>query len=166
MSSPSAKPVPLMQWQPPMVRVLWALTPALAMSVWLFGWRSLVMLAVVNGFGWLAEYLFARHYREPVTSAVLVTNCLLALSLPPNLPWWMAALGIVFGVVFGKMAFGGFGRNIFNPALVGRAFLYVNFTTAMNNRWFEPVGGAWGGLTRYAPDAICSATPIARLSAG
>jgi Na+-transporting NADH:ubiquinone oxidoreductase subunit B len=160
-----SKPVALIQWQPPMTRVLWALTPAMAASVWFFGWRSVAMLAVVNAFGFLAEYAFARYNREPVTSSVFVTGCLFALILPPNLPFWMAATGIVFGVVFGKMVFGGFGKNIFNPALVGRAFIYVNFTTAMNNRWYEPFGGTLGGLTGYAPDTVCSATPIAVLKA-
>jgi Na+-transporting NADH:ubiquinone oxidoreductase subunit B len=166
MPSSPGKPVALIQWQPPMTRVLWALAPALVASVWFFGWRSLATLAVANVCGFLAEWVFARYNREPVTSAVFVTSTLFALILPPSLPFWMAAVGIVFGVVFGKMVFGGFGRNVFNPALVGRAFIYVNFTVAMNNRWHEPPGGALGGLVAYAPDTVCSATPIAVLKAG
>lgn len=166
MPSSFPKSVALIQWQPAMTRVLWALTPALAASVWFFGWSSLVTLAVANACGFLTEYAFARHRQEPVTSAVFVTSSLFALTLPPNLPLWMVAIGIIFGVGFGKMVFGGFGRNIFNPALVGRAFIYVNFTTAMNNRWFEPFGGPGGGWLSYAPDTVCTATPIAVLKAG
>ena len=97
-------------------------------SVYFFGWRVLIMFVIVNIAGFLAEYFFARHYNEPVSSSVFVTNFLFVMIIPPTLPYWMAVLGIVFAVVFGKMVFGGLGKNIFNPALTGRAFLYVTFS--------------------------------------
>jgi len=156
------KKVPLIKWQLPMQRVLYALAPAVVASVYFFGWRSLVVLAVVNIAGFLTEYSFCRYYKESVSSAVFVSNILFALILPPTLPLYMAAIGIVFGILFGKMVFGGFGKNVFNPALVGRAFIYVNFSVNMNNKWFEPFQGFPGGFAKFAADidTITNATPI------
>lgn len=147
-------------WQLPMKRVLYALVPAALASVYFFGWRSLVILAIVNAAGFLTEFVFLRRRKEPVTSAVFVTNFILALSLPPTIPYWMAALGAVVGVLFGKMVFGGFGRNPFNPAMVGRAFLYVSFGVQMTARWAQPFWAFPGGLVRFAADAATGATPL------
>jgi Na+-transporting NADH:ubiquinone oxidoreductase subunit B len=149
-----------------MKRVLYALVPVVIASVYFFGWRSLVTLVAVSVAGFLTEYAFTRTYKEPVTSAVFVTSFLFTLSLPPTLPLWMALVGIVFGVTFGKMVFGGFGRNIFNPALVGRAFIYVSFPVYMNSVWTEPVRGMVGGFARFAPDAVTQATPLRLLKEG
>ncbi len=151
---------PVIRWLAPMKKVMWALSPALAASVYFFGWRVLIMFAVVNIFGFLSEYLFARHYNEQVSSSVFVTNFLFVMIIPPTLPYYMAVVGIVFAVVFGKMVFGGFGKNIFNPALTGRAFIYVTFASYMTGRWAEPVQGLFGGLVKYTPDAITSATVL------
>src|SRR5210317_2043456 len=105
----TVKKIPLIKWQLPMQRVLWALAPAVLASIYFFGWRSLVVLLVVNIAGFLTEYCFCRYYKEPVSSAVFVSNFLFALILPPTLPLYMAVIGIVFGILFGKMVFGGFG---------------------------------------------------------
>jgi Na+-transporting NADH:ubiquinone oxidoreductase subunit B len=156
-------------WQLPMQRVLFALIPVVVAAVYFFGWRVLFLLAVCNAAGFLTEYVFTRRWKEPVTSAVFVTSSLFTLSLPPPIPVWMAVLGVVFAVLFGKMVFGGFGRNIFNPALSGRAFLYVSFGGVMTARWTEPVGGMLGGLVAYAPvlpDAITRATPGILMKSG
>ncbi len=152
------KKKPLILRQKPMFDVLYSLLPICIASVYFFGWRSLVVLLVVNLFGFLTEYFYLRTYKESVSSAIFVTNTLFALILPPTIPLWMAAVGIIFGVLFGKMVFGGFGRNIFNPALVGRVFLYINFGVAMTgvNAWREPVNS----FTVYVSDAITSATPM------
>jgi len=153
----------LINWQLPMKRVLYALIPIIAFSVYLFGWRALAMLVLCNALAFACEYAFQKPYKEPVTAAVFVTGTLFALSLPPLLPFWMAAVGIIFGVVFGKMVFGGFGRNVFNPALTGRAFIYISFGGYMTARcWAHPIQGALGGLLRWAPtrpDAVTGATP-------
>ena len=152
---------PLVNWQPPMRRVLIGLAPAALFSIYLFGWHSLLTLAVVCLFGWLTEHLYLRQYKEPASSAVFVTCFIFVLSLPPNLPLWIAVVGIVFGVLFGKMVFGGFGRNVFNPAMVGRAFIYISFARQMTAQWFEPFGGFPGGFGAFAPDAVTQATPLA-----
>ena len=117
--------------QKPMTQVLLALTPLVLASIYFYGWKAVAVLAIVNVAGFLAEYVFAVVYKTKVTQAVFVTNFLFALSLPPTIPLWIPVVGIVFGVVFGKMAFGGFGRNVFNPALAGRAFIYVSFGAQM-----------------------------------
>lgn len=154
------------RWQPPMVRVLQACIPLAVGSVYFFGWRTLLLLAVVNAVAFVSEYLFTRRWKEPVTSAVFVTGTLFTFSLPPTIPVWMAVVGIIFAVVFGKMVFGGFGRNVFNPALTGRAFLYISFGLHMTAMWSEPVGGTMGGFGAWASDAITSATPGMRLKEG
>ena len=158
--------VKLIRWQAPMVRVLVALIPLIVSAVYFFGWRVIVMLAAVNLAGFAVEYAFTRQWKEPVSSAVFVSGCLFTLSLPPTLPIWMCMVGIVFGILFGKMVFGGFGRNVFNPALTGRAFLYVGFANTMTSMWAEPVAGSLGGLGRYASDAITQATPGMLLKTG
>jgi Na+-transporting NADH:ubiquinone oxidoreductase subunit B len=156
----------VINWQLPMKRVLYALAPIMVASVYFFGWRALVMLALCNAAGFATEYAFTRNWKQPVSSAVFVTSCLFALSLPPTLPYWMAVVGMVFGLTFGKMVFGGFGKNVFNPALTGRAFIYVSFGSHMTGQWADPVGGLLGGFSAYAPDAITRATPGMLLKTG
>ena len=170
MAETTKKGIPLIKWQLPMQRVLFALTPASIASIYFFGWRSLLVLAVMTVAGFFTEYCFTKYYKEPVSSSVFVSCVLYALILPPTLPLWMGIVGIVFGILFGKMVFGGFGKNIFNPALVGRAFIYVNFSVNMNNKWFEPFSGFPGGFAKFAekfsPDTITNATPLREMAAG
>ena len=156
----------LIMKQPIMMRMIYALIPLAVVSIYFFGWRSLLVLAVVNIVGFLSEYLFARIYKQKVSAAVFVTNFLFALSLPPSIPIWMASVGIIFGVIFGKMVFGGFGRNVFNPALTGRAFIYVSFVVPLTSTWLKPAGGMLGGFARFSTDAVTQATPLRLLAAG
>jgi Na+-transporting NADH:ubiquinone oxidoreductase subunit B len=150
-----------------MAVVLRALTPLALAAVYFYGWRALAVLAVTNTFAFLTEWYFTRGRGEPVTLAVFVTGSLLALSLPPNIPFWMCALGAVVAVTFGKELFGGMGRNIYNPALVGRAFLFVAFPREMTGQWFAPFTSGAGGLAQWAAtDAITGATPLGLLSDG
>jgi Na+-transporting NADH:ubiquinone oxidoreductase subunit B len=167
---PAPKPVKkkrLIKWQKPNVNVMYALIPAIVASIYFFGWRSLVMLTVVCVAGFLTEFVFLKaYYKEPVSSAVFVSCFLFTLSLPPTLPIWIAVVGIVFGIALGKMAFGGFGRNIFNPALTGRAFIYISFGGPMTAAWVNHVGGTAGGIVQYAADAVTQATPMGQLAQG
>ena len=75
-----------------------------------------------------------------------MTCAIFTLSLPPETPFWMAAIGIVVGVALGKMVFGGFGQNVFNPAMVGRCFLYITFPVQLTSVWVKPFWGGWGGF--------------------
>jgi Na+-transporting NADH:ubiquinone oxidoreductase subunit B len=149
--------------QPVMFKVLYSLVPVALFSIFLFGWRILLLLAVCNIFAFLAEYVFIRNKKGgKVTSATFVTGSLLALILPPLLPLWMAAIGSIVAIVFGKMLFGGFGMNIFNPAILGRTFLYITFANEMTANWVSPFTSFPGGFANYTvPDLISSATPIA-----
>ena len=159
---------PLIQKQKVMNQVIFALIPVAVLSVYFFGWRSLTLLAVVNAAGFLSEFVFAKIYKKQVSTAVFVTNFLFALSLPPAVPYWIAVVGIVFGVVFGKMVFGGFGRNIFNPAISGRAFIYISFGNPLTASFVQPASGFPGGFSQWlsGADAVSRATPLFNFSAG
>jgi Na+-transporting NADH:ubiquinone oxidoreductase subunit B len=155
----------LFLWQKPMQRVKYSLIPIVLLSTWFFGLRVLILQAVVLLAGMAAEYLIMRTIqgeKTKITEAVHVTCVLYALTLPPTVPYWVAVVGIVFGVVFGKGVFGGFGRNIFNPALVARCFVYVAFPSLMTITWAKPMSGFPGGFLRYASpaDLLTMATPI------
>ncbi|MDD3941800.1 MAG: RnfABCDGE type electron transport complex subunit D, partial [Sphaerochaetaceae bacterium] len=154
------------QKQQAMRNVLVALSPLCLAAIYLFGWRFVAVLAVVGASGLLSEWLMARRYQVKVTESVFVSCVLFALSLPPGIPLWMAALGIAFGIVFGKMVFGGFGKNVFNPAITARAFVYISFGVPMTARfinpqialnWFPAGFGTW--LT--GADSVSAATPMA-----
>jgi Na+-transporting NADH:ubiquinone oxidoreductase subunit B len=134
--------------------------------VYLFGWRVLFLLALCNAIAFAAEFAFTRGWNQPVSSAAFVTATLFTLSIPPALPAWMAAVGITFSVVFAKMVFGGFGKNIFNPALTGRAFIYICFGAQMTGAWSEPFAPPLGGLAGWTPDVITTATPGMLLKSG
>ncbi|MBW6515060.1 MAG: RnfABCDGE type electron transport complex subunit D [Candidatus Cloacimonetes bacterium] len=148
--------------QPVMFRVLYALIPITLYSVFLFGWRVLAVVITTNLAAFLSEYVFVRNKPNgKVTSAVFVTGTLLGLILPPTIPLWMAAVGGIVAIVFGKMIFGGFGMNLFNPAIVGRTFLYVTFANYMTVRWVTPFTSLPGGFAAYSNlDNITSATPL------
>jgi Na+-transporting NADH:ubiquinone oxidoreductase subunit B len=163
-----APPKKLFLMQPMMIRVCYGLIPCLIGSVYFFGLRSFVLTGLVLVFGVVTEAVFTLRQGKPITSAAIVSCLILSLSLPPTTPFWIAIIGIVFGIVFGKMVFGGFGQNVFNPAMVGRCFIYVTFPIALTNRWVEPLWGEYGGLIRWFPsvDALTTATPLPMLKAG
>jgi Na+-transporting NADH:ubiquinone oxidoreductase subunit B len=154
--------------QKAMITVVYGLLPCLAASLYFFGWRSAVLLAVILVFGLATEAVFTYREGKPISQAVFVTCLIFHLSLPPTIPYYMAALGIVFGVAIGKMVFGGFGKNLFNPAMVGRCFLYINFPFAMTGRWVEPWWGGAAGLLGWTPgvDAVTRATPLVAMRQG
>lgn len=153
-----------------MRRVLIALIPCAAGSVYFFGWRSLAVIIVSCGAAFLTEYLFCRQRGEPVSEAVFVTAVLYALVMPPIVPWHVLIIGIVFCIAFTKMAFGGFGRNIFNPALAGRCFVYVCFPVSLTARWAPVAEGPFGALFQWSTvngqNAITGATPLGLMKAG
>lgn len=151
-----------------MLRVVYALIPMVLASIYFFGWRSLVLTFVVLICGIGTEALFTFKQKKPVTSAVFVTCLIFSLSLPPSVPIWMAVIGIVTGVALGKMMFGGFGLNVFNPAMVGRCFIYITFPLQMTNQWVEPFREGLAGLSFWSGsiDALTSATPLGVLREG
>ncbi len=158
----------LFQKQKMMRQVLLSLIPVALAAVFLYGWRVVMLFAVVCAAAIVTEYLVARSIagdKAKVSEAVFVSCALFTLSLPPMTPAWIAVVGIVVGILFGKMVFGGFGRNVFNPALVGRCFIYIAFPVAMTATWNAPYQGLPGGFAAFAPlamaaDAVSTATPI------
>ena len=120
--------------------VLIALIPAMLGSIYFFGFRSLLVTLVSAAACVFFEWGFCKvrklHCKTYDLSAV-VTGLLLAFNLPSNMPVWMTLVGCFVAVVIAKMAFGGLGKNVFNPALVGRVFLFISFPVQMTS-WPKP----------------------------
>lgn len=122
--------------QKTMTTVLVALVPATLFNMWLFGWPAIFLFLITIGACVGAEALCLRLGDKPMQptlsdgSAVL-TGWLLAMSLPPWAPWWIAALGAVFAIMLAKHIYGGLGQNMFNPAMVARIALLVSFPVQM-----------------------------------
>ena len=127
-----------------MLHVIVALLPALACSLYFFGLPALAVLCVSVAVCVLTEWAITRFMLRRATTigdlSAVLTGVLLAMNLPSNLPLWMVAAGAVMAVGIAKMAFGGLGCNIFNPALVGRVFLLISFPVAMTT-WPLPDAG-------------------------
>lgn len=155
------------QKQPMMRKVIYALLPILVFSVGNFGWVvfSTVLLSVLVSV--LCEWLFERKKGKSVSEASIVTGILMGLVLPPAVPFWIVIVASSFAIVFAKMAFGGFAKNLYNPALVGRAFVYVSFPTAVQQSW-TPAVQSWGqGFSRWiSSDVITMATPMNVIRSG
>ncbi len=136
-----------------MFAVLIALLPLCVNAVRLFGARALALMLVCAGSAVIWEWLFQRLTKQKTRIGDLsaaVSGLLLALTLPPGLPIWMAAVGTFFAIVVAKEFFGGIGANPFNPALIGRAVLLMSFPRAMTS-WAAPFAAA---------DAATAATPL------
>jgi electron transport complex protein RnfD len=145
-----------------MLSVVIALMPAAGYGVYLYGFSALVLMLVSVAAAVAAEFVFRKAIKASTTVgdfSAVVTGLLLALILPPNTPWWMAALGSIFAIVVAKEFFGGLGANPFNPALIGRAFLLMSFPAAITT-WSMP-----NGLARAA-DAVSTSTPLALVKQG
>ena len=147
-----------------MTRVVWALAPVFLAGVYFFGWRVAAIVAVSMAAAFVTEWIMASYRNGKVTYACFVTAILFALSLPPTVPLWITAVGAVVAILFGKEVFGGFGRNIFNPAIVGRAFVYVSFPVEMTSGFVPVFGGFPGGFTRWSFMSSSVALEKARLA--
>ncbi|GAB6058738.1 RnfABCDGE type electron transport complex subunit D [Desulfonatronum parangueonense] len=133
-----------------MLRVLYALLPVVVVATYYFGLRVLAVLAVSMFFAFLTEWFMASRRGAKVTQACFVTGALYALALPPSIPFWITAVGIVVGILFGKELFGGFGKNVFNPAIVGRAFVWVSFPLEMTNQFVPAFRDFPGGFVHWS----------------
>jgi len=134
-----------------MNRVLYSLIPLLIFAIYLFGFRVLAVVLVANLFGYLTEYLFIYKKKgAQVSMAVFVTSTLVAMTLPPGIPLWISAVAAIVSIAFGKMVFGGFGTNMFNPAILGRTFVYISFPNQMTVSWTTPFNGFPGGFAYWS----------------
>lgn len=139
-----------------MYDVLIALVPAFLVMLYQFRVQALLITTIAVLSCMLTEYLITKFLmRRPVhvwDGSAILTGVLLAFNLPAGLPWWLVVLGSVVAIGIGKMAFGGLGNNIFNPALVGRVFLLISYPAQMTT-WVKPQLG-------MAADAVTTATPL------
>lgn len=143
-----------------MYGVLIALVPATIAAGFFFGPRALGIIAICIIFSVVTEYLIQRVRKKQIAVAdgsAILTGILLAFTLPPELPFWAAALGAIVAMGLGKQIYGGLGHNIFNPALVGTAFLQAAFPVMMTLRE-EPLRWLGNGA-----DLVTIATPLAEL---
>jgi len=143
--------------------VIISLIPAFLVSVYFFGLGMIIITTVSIISCVLFEYLIQKHIlKVPLThldGSAALTGLLLAFCLPTNIPFWMVIIGALVAIGVGKMTFGGLGNNIFNPALVGRVFLFISFPVAMTS---YPKPGQWLKYT----DATTGATPLGILNEG
>jgi len=132
--------------------VIACLLPALFVGIWLFRIKAVLVVSVCILSSVLSEFIFLKLRRKPTSlsdgSAVL-TGLLLALVLPASTPLSVACIGAAVSIIIGKQVFGGLGHNIFNPSLVGRAFLMATFPVVMVS-WIDP----------FTLDAVTTATPL------
>ena len=167
-----------------MKHVVLSLLPVCAFSVWQYGLSALALLLAVTATCLATERLFNRAADQPSTLgdwSATITGVLLALTLPPAFPLWMGAVAGFVAIAVGKVLFGGLGCNVFNPALIGRAFVQASFPAAITtwvpafsaHRFTEfapttftvplmipPDVADW--VKQQAVDAFTGATPLAR----
>ncbi|MFW5925630.1 MAG: RnfABCDGE type electron transport complex subunit D [Myxococcota bacterium] len=153
-----------------MYEVLFALLPVVIAAVYFFGLTALLTILSASLGAMITERVTSRDTSGLGTLAdgsALITGVLLALTLPPSFPLWMSFLGGVVSIGLGKSIWGGLGQNLFNPALVGRAFLQAAFPTAITT-WTSPQQGLWSldasnlamPLMKGEVDGVTSATPL------
>jgi len=136
--------------------VLIALTPAFLLSLYYFRLGALAVIVTCVAAALISEMICQKIMKREVTvndNSAIITGVLLAFCLPPGFPLWMAAIGAVVAIVIGKQFFGGLGYNIFNPALIGRAFLVASWPLAMTT-WRSPL------------DGVSTATPLGIIKEG
>lgn len=152
--------------------VVYALIPIVLGATWWFGLSALLVLLAASAGALLTEWAFSaapRRGERLRDLSALATGLLLGLALPPGLPLWMAFIGGAVGIGLGKLIWGGLGQNLFNPALVGRAFLLAAFPTAMTTwkapgepgRFFAVASSNLAlPLTQPMVDGLTAATPL------
>ena len=137
-----------------MLAVVIALLPAAGFGIYNFGLDALILILITVASTVLTEFIFEKICKKKITVgdySAVVTGLLLALNLPVSAPWWIGVAGGVFAILVVKMLFGGLGQNFMNPALGGRCFLLISFTSIMTN---------------FDCDAYAGATPLANLKSG
>ena len=148
-------------------KVMWTvvacLIPSLILSMFIFGFQTLIITVLSVGSCVATEAISQKLLKRPVTirdGSAVITGLLLAYIIPPGVPYWLPILGGVMAIYVAKHLLGGIGYNIFNPALIGRAFLVASFPVAMTSAWLTPIRDA--SLFKYmgAVDAVSTATPL------
>ena len=139
-----------------MLDVVIALIPTLIASVFIFGFKSLVLTAFCVAVCVFAEWAFQKLCKRDVTIgdlSAVVTGILLAFNLPTTTPLWQAAFGCIVAIIVAKQLFGGIGKNFANPAITARIVMLLSFSGTMAS--FPAVN-----------DAVSGATPLAAMASG
>lgn len=155
-----------------MITVMLALLPSLIWSIVTFGWRALTITAISIISCVLFEFLFQFIFKRQVTVldfSATVTGILIAFNLPVTVPLWLLPLAAFFAIIIVKQLFGGIGKNVVNPALAARVFLF-SWTNHISGKAFCAPGSNVHALkimlSGAEVDAVTSATPLASLKAG
>ena len=147
--------------------VVACLMPPLVLSVFIFGIQTLIITAVSVVSCVVVEAVSQKALGRPITirdGSAALTGVLLAFVIPPGVSYLLPVLGAVMAIYIGKHLLGGIGYNIFNPALMGRAFLLATFPVAMTSAWLPPLENM--AVFKYlgsGVDAVSAATPLAVL---
>lgn len=147
-----------------MLFVIISLLPECAYGIYLFGLNALILILTSVISCVLFEFIFQKitHQKVVINNlSAVVTGILLALVCPPTLSWWMIIIGDAVAIIIAKGLFGGIGSNVFNPALTGRATLFISFPAVMGAKWLLPNIDSSLGL-----DAISSATVLSKIKSG
>jgi electron transport complex protein RnfD len=138
-----------------MLDVLIGLVPVIVASVWVFRGYAVRQMVICVASAVVAEVIFTGMRRRPISIgdfSAAVTGLILAFSLPPTAPWYVDVIGAFVAIGIGKAVFGGLGQNIFNPAMVGRAFVMVCFASLMGaSAYVDP---------HSTVDVMTQATPL------
>ncbi|MGD9212960.1 MAG: RnfABCDGE type electron transport complex subunit D, partial [Desulfobacteraceae bacterium] len=143
-----------MNTQSMMVDVVVALVPMILTSIYVFHWLAITQLIICIASCLLAETLFQKMRNRPVSLddfSALVTGIILALSLPGTAPWYVGVIASFIAIGVGKAVFGGLGMNIFNPAMVGRAFVMIAFAGALAASGYEDAVSSVDAITQATP---------------
>lgn len=151
-----------------MTDVLIALAPVVLYSLYIFQWTAAFQLAVCVGSCLAAEAVFVKMRGRALTIddfSATVTGVILAMSLPGTAPWYVGVIAGFVAIGIGKTIFGGLGMNIFNPAMVGRAFVMISFAGALAASGYENAGSVVDAITQATPmDAFKQTGAVAELS--
>lgn len=137
-----------------MLDVLIALAPVVGMAIYVFQMYAVRQLAICVSTCLVAEALFTRMRGKDLSLgdfSAAVTGVILALSLPGTAPWFVGVIASIVAVGIGKIIFGGVGMNIFNPAMVGRAFVMISFATFLGASGYQDIGSAVDAITQATP---------------
>ncbi|MDY6914944.1 MAG: RnfABCDGE type electron transport complex subunit D, partial [Candidatus Cloacimonadota bacterium] len=151
-----------------MWQVVIALIPALIVSVYFYGFKALLLTFYGVAAAVITEAFVQKLRGIPVTikdGSAVVTGILVVFNINAGAPWWIPVVGAVFAIAIGKQIFGGLGFNIFNPALLGRAFLVASWPTIMTSGWVKTSFSSLNGLNvnnlpQNIPEVVTSATPL------
>ena len=133
-----------------MVDVLLALVPALGVALYVFGWYAALQVGICVAACLIAEALMA-DWRQLGNCSAAVTGLILGLSLPWSAPWYVGVIASGVAIGLGKVLFGGLGQNLFNPAMVGRAFVLICFPARLGAAAYQQAAGCLDVITRATP---------------